>query len=243
MFMTSDAQSKWTEVDDYISETLLAGSTLQHLLVANKDAGLPQHDVSPAQGRFLQLIAQACGAKNILELGTLGGYSTAWLAGAIPPSGRLISLEENAAFAATARRNLESAGFGETVSVRIGPALDSMEQLIASSAGPFDFIFIDADKARNVEYLKLALQLSRPGTLIIADNTVRNGDLVNQSSTDPSTQGVRRFHEALAQIPSLLSTTIQTVGCKGYDGFTLVLVTSHVEWPKHSAYQFPVGEK
>ena len=226
--MTEDARSKWREVDEYISRTLLAGSTLQHLLDANKDAGLPQHDLSPPQGRFLEIIVRACGARRVLELGTLGGYSTAWLARAISPDAEVITLEENAAYAAIARKNLEAAGFGGTVSLRIGPALETMGLLIAEGAAPFDFIFIDADKARNAEYLTLALHLSRPGTLILADNTVREGELVNGNSSDPSTQGVRRFHEVLAQIPFLLSTTIQTVGSKGYDGFTLVLVTRPV---------------
>jgi predicted O-methyltransferase YrrM len=193
---------------------------LDAALDASRAAGLPPHDVSPSQGRLLELLARIQGARAILEIGTLGGYSTIWLARALPEGGRLVTLEADPAYAEVARGNFARSGLANVVELRVGPALETLPQL----QGPFDLVFIDADKRNNPAYLGWALELSRPGTLIVADNVVRGGALVDEASEDPAVQGVRRFHERLAAEPRLTGITIQTVGSKGYDGFTIALV-------------------
>jgi predicted O-methyltransferase YrrM len=201
---------RWVEVDRYIAERLLGDApVIDH-------GELPPHDVSPPQGALLELLARLAGARAILEIGTLAGYSTAWLARALPPDGRLVTLEVDPAYAAVARRNL--AGLPLDVELVIGPALETLPRV----SGPFDLVFIDADKRSNPEYLQWALQLSRPGTLIVADNVVRGGEVLD--GADPSARGVRAFFDAVAAEPRLRATAIQTVGSKGYDGFALALV-------------------
>jgi predicted O-methyltransferase YrrM len=220
-------EHRWTEVDRYIEDLLAAPDpVLDEVLSACEAAGLPPHNVSPAQGKLLMLLAQLCGARRILEIGTLGGYSAIWLARALPPDGKLVTLEADPRHAATARANIARAGLAARVELHLGPALDSLPRLAAEGAGPFDLVFIDADKPNNPAYLDWAIRLARPGTLIVADNVVRGGAVIDAASTDPSVQGIRRFNERLAAEPRLSATAIQTVGCKGYDGFALALVTA-----------------
>jgi len=215
------AEDRWAAVDDYLSERLAPGeAALTEALEANAAAGLVAADVSPAQGRMLELLARLCGARAILEIGTLGGYSTIWLARALPPDGRLVTLEADPHHAQVARSNLARAGLAEVVEVVEGPALETLPGV----AGPFDLVFIDADKDRSAEYLALALEGSRPGTLIVADNIVRGGAVVDADSDDPRVIGVRRMVEAVAAEPRLVATAIQTVGVKGWDGMMLALV-------------------
>jgi len=224
--MASDLE-RWSKVDRYFVDLFVPPDpALDAALAAGAAAGLPPHDVSPSQGKLLHLLARICGARTILEIGTLAGYSTIWLARALPPGGRLVTLEANPGHAEIARANLARAGLSGTVDVRVGPALGTLPGLAAEGRGPFDLIFIDADKANNPGYLEWALKLSRRGTLVIGDNTVRDGTVVDPASTDPSVQGIRRFHELIAAEPRLSATAIQTVGSKGYDGFTLALVTA-----------------
>lgn len=220
------SESGWSDVDRYFAEHFIPADTvLEAALNAGANAGLPAQDVSPSQGKMLWLLARMQGARRILEIGTLAGYSTIWLARALPTDGRLITLEANAKHAEVALGNLANAGLADHVSVRVGPALETLPKLVAEGQGPFDLIFIDADKQNNTEYFQWSLQLSRPGTLIIADNVVRDGAVVDETSTDPSVIGVRRFVEAVANEPRVSATAIQTVGSKGYDGFALLLVT------------------
>ncbi|MFO0872482.1 MAG: O-methyltransferase [Phycisphaerales bacterium] len=193
-------------------------------LAANAAAGLPPHDVSPLQGRLLQVLATAVHARSVLEVGTLGGYSTIWLARALPPGGRVVTLEANPAHAAVAVANLERAGVAKSVELVVGRAAETLPRLAAEGRGPFDLIFIDADKPSNPEYLGWALRLSRPGTLIVGDNVVRGGAVADATSADPNVLGVRRFTELLAAEPRLLASAVQTVGCKGYDGFAIAVV-------------------
>jgi len=195
---------------------------LDAALAAGAAAGLPPHGVSPLQGRLLELLARLHGASSILELGTLGGYSTIWLARALPEGGRLVTLEANPHYAELARANVARAGLAEVVDVRVGPALETLPTL----AGPFDLVFIDADKRSNPEYLEWALRLTRAGSLIVADNVVRGGAVADAQSDDPSVVGVRRFLDLVAAEPRLSATVIQTVGEKGHDGFALALVTA-----------------
>ena len=221
------SQEQWTAVDRYITDTLLSpDAALEAALKTSVDAGLPSINVTPNQGKLLQLLAQAQGARNILEVGTLGGYSTIWLARALPPGGRLITLEFEPKHEEVARANIARAGLSDVVELRVGPALEMLPQLAAERRGPFDFIFIDADKANYPGYFTWALKLSRRGTLIVADNVVRKGAVIDADSKDPLVQGVRRFHELVAAEPRVSATAIQTVGDKGYDGFTLMLVTA-----------------
>jgi len=216
----------WNAVDRYIADTLIPPDpALNTALEASAKAGLPAHQVSPPQGMLLHLLARIQRARNILEIGTLGGYSTIWLARALPTGGRMITLETDPKHAEVAKANIRNAELSGVVTLRVGRAIDTLPQLAAEGAGPFDLIFIDADKAGTPDYLTWALKLSRAGTLIIADNVVRNGGLADPGSTDPSVRGVRRLHEMLAWEPRVTATTIQTVGGKGYDGFTLALVT------------------
>ena len=218
-------QEQWTAVDRYITDLLVPPDpVLEAALQASVAAGLPPIAVSPNQGKLLHLLARVQGARKILEIGTLGGYSTIWLARALPADGRLITLEFDPKHAEVARGNIARAGLAGVVEVRLGRALDTLPQLAAEGRGPFDLIFIDADKQTYPDYFAWALKLSRRGTLIIADNVVRNGAVVDTSSSDPNIQGVRRFNELLAAEPRVSATAIQTVGSKGYDGFAFALV-------------------
>ena len=218
-------QEKWSAVDRYITDLLVPSDpALDAALRASAAAGLPPINVAPNQGKLLMLLAQAQGARNILEIGTLGGYSTIWLARALPAGGRLITLEFDPKHAEVARANIARAGLADVVEVRLGRALDTLKQLAAENRGPFDLIFIDADKPGYPDYFPWALKLSRPGSMIIADNVVRNGDVIDADSSDPNVQGMRRFNELLAAEPRVSATVIQTVGSKGYDGFAIVLV-------------------
>ena len=220
-------EEKWAAVDQYINQVFLPpDSVLEGALQASADAGLPAIAVAPNQGKFLQLLAVVQGARRILEIGTLGGYSTLWLARALPAGGRLITLEFEPHHAEVARRNFIRAGLAEVVELRVGPALDSLGQMVSEGCAPFDFIFIDADKDNYPGYFEWALKLSRPGTIIIADNVIRNGAVIDPANPDPRVQGVRRFNELLSAEPRVTATTIQTVGSKGYDGFTLAVVTA-----------------
>jgi predicted O-methyltransferase YrrM len=220
----------WTAVDQYLTDTLIPpDDALTAALAANAAAGLPAIDVAPNQGKLLQLLAQLRGASRILEIGTLGGYSTIWLARALPshnPEAKLITLEFDPHHAAVASSNIANAGLSDVVEVRVGPALESLAQLVAEAAAPFDLIFIDADKPNNPNYLTFALQLSRPGTLIIGDNVIRDGEVIDPDSPDDRVQGTRRFLELLGANPRLSATALQTVGGKGYDGFAMALVLS-----------------
>lgn len=194
------------------------------MLEANAAAGLPAIDVSPAQGKLLYLLAKAIGARRILEVGTLGAYSSIWLAQALPADGRLITLEIDPVHAGVARGNLQKAGVGDKVEVRIGPALESIAALGKEKGPPFDLVFIDADKEHNPDYVKAAIDLARSGALIIVDNVVREGRVLDASSADPNIRGTRRLYEMLAKEPRLEATAIQTVGTKGWDGFVIGMV-------------------
>jgi len=217
---------RWNEVDAYIEAKLIGyDEALEAALRASADAGLPPIAVTPAQGKLLHLLARVHGAGRILEVGTLGGYSTIWLARALPPGGALVTLELDERYAAVARANVERAGLGERVELRVGPALDSLRALAAEGAEPFDLVFIDADKQSTPEYYEQALALTRAGGLIVVDNVVRGGALADAASEDAGAQGMRRFHDALAAEERAQATTIQTVGGKGYDGFAIALVT------------------
>ena len=216
----------WTAVEHYFVEQLIpADPALEAATRANAAAGLPAIDVAPNEGKLLHLLARMQRAERILEIGTLGGYSTIWLARALPPQGRLVTLEFEAKHVEVARENLERAGLTPQVQICEGPAATSLEQLHAAGAAPFDMIFIDADKRNNPVYLEWSLRLSRPGSLIVVDNVVRDGKVIDAASEDADIQGVRRFFEMLAKEPRLSATAIQTVGSKGYDGFVLALVT------------------
>jgi len=224
--MTED---QWTEVDQYFSESLLPSDPiLEAALEASVAAGLPAISVSPNQGKLLQMLAQILGARAILEIGTLGGYSTIWLARGLRAGGHLITLEVDPKHAEVAQLNVAGAGLQNVVDVRIGNAVEILPQLSAQRRGPFDLIFIDADKPNIPVYFEWALKLSRPGTLIIVDNVVRDGAVIDADSTDPSVQGVRRFIELLGAESRASGTAIQTVGTKGYDGFAIVLVNSAI---------------
>ena len=219
--------SRWDAVDRYASELLVRpAAALDEALHAGRAAGLPPISVSAPQGKFLMLLAQAMGARRILEVGTLAGYSAIWLARALPAGGRLVTLEVEPRHASVARENIARAGFADAVEIRLGPALDALTAMTREGAAPFDLIFIDADKPSYPAYLPLAVSLSRPGTVIIADNVVRKGAVVDEDSTDARVQGVRRFNELVAANPRLDATLLQTVGSKGYDGFTLARVLS-----------------
>jgi predicted O-methyltransferase YrrM len=218
-------QETWSAVDAFVGETLVPDDDLlRAALDAAEAAGLPQIQVSPPQGKLLQMLARLQGARTVLEFGTLGGYSTILLARALPEGGRLITLEANAEYAEVARGSIERAGLAEVVDLRVGPALETLPALEDEGPGPFDLTFIDADKVNTPNYFAWALDHSRPGSLIVADNVVRGGTLVESASEDPATQAQRQLHETLAAEPRVTATTIQTVGSKGYDGFTLALV-------------------
>jgi predicted O-methyltransferase YrrM len=218
-------QELWTDVDNYLVENLIpADPALDKALKSNQAAGLPTIDVAPNQGKLLHLLARIQGARRILEIGTLGGYSTIWLARSLPSDGKLITLEVEAKHAEVARANIERAGLSSLVQLRLGPALESLLQLQKEGAKPFDLIFIDADKQNIPAYLEWSLRLSRPGTVIITDNVIRDGAIINAEDPDPRVQGVRRIFEMMSADPRLDATALQTVGTKGYDGFTLAIV-------------------
>ncbi len=221
------SQEQWTAVDRYLTDLLVPpDAALEAALADSAAAGLPAINVSPNQGKLLHLLARLMGARTVLEIGTLGGYSTIWLARALPPGGRLVTLEADARHAEVARANLARAGVDGVVELRLGPALETLPQLAAEGRGPFDFIFIDADKEGYPDYLAWSLRLSRRGTLIVADNVVRKGAVIDPACDDPRVLGARRFNELLAADPRVSATAIQTVGGKGYDGFALALVTA-----------------
>ncbi len=218
-------QPSWNEVDGYIVERLVRhDDALAAALEANKAAGLPAIDVSPAQGKLLHLLARMVGARRVLEIGTLGGYSTIWFARAVPPDGVVVTLEALPAHADVARKNIERAGFAAKVDIRVGPALETLPLLAGDGGGAFDMIFIDADKRSNPEYLRWALKLARVGSVIIVDNVVRDGAVLDANSGDDDIQGIRRFFDDLAAEARLSATAIQTVGSKGWDGFAIALV-------------------
>ncbi|MER5845930.1 O-methyltransferase [Streptomyces sp. NPDC002012] len=218
--------AQWTEVDDYFNGLLVGpDEALDAAVEASEAAGLPAIQVAANQGKLLNLLARLQGARTVLEIGTLGGYSTIWLARALPEGGKLVTLEFDPECAEIARANIERAGLSEIVEIRVGRALDTLPELAAEGHGPFDVVFIDADKPSNPDYLAWSLKLTRPGSLIIADNVVRDGEVVDGGSDDPKVQGVRRFTELVAAEPTLTATALQTVGSKGYDGLMMALVT------------------
>ena len=216
---------QWTSVDQYISRLFdLDDAILQQALVDSEAAGLPSIAVSPPQGMLLMLLGRAVAARNILEIGTLGGYSAIWLARGLAENGRLITLEYSPLHAEVARANIDRAGLTDRVEVRVGPAQSTLPQLAAENPEPFDLIFIDADKPGYVEYLQWSLRLSRPGTLIIADNVVRDGRVIDPADQEANVEGVRQFNQALAAEPRVSATILQTVGSKGYDGLAIAVV-------------------
>jgi len=220
-------QARWTAVDRYIADKLLSwDAALEATLKTSEAAGLPPIAVSPNQGKLLMLLARIQGARRILEIGTLGGYSTIWLARALPPApeGHLVTLEADPKHAEVARRNIALAELSSLVDLRIGRALDTLPLIAAERRGHFDLTFIDADKANTAEYFRWALMLSRPGSVIVVDNVVRRGAVIDADSTDPDIQGMRRFNDLVAAEPRVSATAMQTVGCKGYDGFAVALV-------------------
>jgi predicted O-methyltransferase YrrM len=220
------SQEQWTAVDRYITDLLVPPDpALDAALAASAAAGLPAIHVSPNQGKLLHLLARVTGARSILEVGTLGGYSTIWLARALPAGGRLVTLEADPKHAEVARANIAAAGLADMVELRLGPAQETLPQLAAEGRGPFDLVFIDADKPSTPDYFGWALRLSRRGSLIVVDNVVRKGAVADPASDDPSVQGVRRFYERLAAEPGVSATAVQTVGDKGHDGFAVALVT------------------
>jgi len=214
-------QKLWTAVDDYIADTMIPSDpALDGAIEASREADLPDIAVAPNQGKLLQLMARMVGARRILEIGTLGGYSTIWLARALPPDGELVTLEYDPKHAEVARANIARAGLSDLVEVKTGRALD----LLPSLTGPFDFAFIDADKISNAEYFRWALRLSRKGSVIVVDNVVRDGKVIEAGSDDPGVIGSRRLLEAMAAEPRVSATAIQTVGIKGHDGWAVALV-------------------
>lgn len=224
--MTKSAQKLWTDVDRYFGRLIPPDPAAEAALEANRKAKLPAIDVTALQGMFLELLVRISSARRVLEIGTLGGYSTLWIARALPENGSMISLELEPRHAEVARANLKNAGVLGRVEIRVGHAVDSLRALDSSGTEPFDLIFIDADKSGYPDYLAWALKLARPGTLIVADNVVREGKVIDPNDPDPNVQGVRRFTDLVAAEPRLRSTVLQTVGSKGYDGFALSIVVS-----------------
>ncbi len=219
------SHQQWTDVDAYLSEILVPhDAALEAALADSAAAGLPDINVTPNQGKLLHLLARIAGARRILEIGTLGGYSTIWLARALGEGGLLTTLELNPDYARVARGNLERAGVSHLVTVRVGDAVESLRQLAAEDAPPFDFVFIDANKDAYPQHLEGVLKLSRPGTVIVGDNVVRNGRVADERNGDPDVLGVRRYFKRTAADPRLTGTAIQTVGSKGWDGFSVTLV-------------------
>jgi predicted O-methyltransferase YrrM len=219
------SDNAWVAVETYLAQQLLpADPILQAALDDSAAAGLPSIQVAPAEGRLLYLLASALQARRILEIGTLGGYSTIWLARALPAGGKVVTIEISQKHAAVARVNIDRAGLSEKVDLRVGSALDILPQIAAEGGAPFDLSFIDADKENNVGYFDWALKLSRPGSLIVVDNVVRSGAVIDANSKESAIQGVRRFFERVAAEPRVEATAIQTVGSKGYDGMAFLLV-------------------
>ncbi|MER9584555.1 O-methyltransferase [Mesorhizobium sp. M0276] len=219
------SKKTWAGVDDYIVASLFdSDPVLDAVLAANHDQGLPAIDVSAAQGKLLSLLVRIRGAKNVLEIGTLGGYSTIWMARELPADGRIVTLELDQHHAKVARSNFERAGVSGRVDLRVGPALESLAALGAGNAGPFDLIFIDADKPNNPHYLSWAMRLSRPGTVIICDNVIRDGAVLNEDGRDANVEGARAAFSFIGSEKRLDGTAIQTVGAKGYDGFAIAVV-------------------
>lgn len=217
---------RWTAVDHYVDALFVPSDpALEGALRASADAGLPSIQVSASQGKLLSILAQSIQARSILEIGSLGGYSTIWMARALAPGGMLITLEVDPKHAAVAQANLKAAGVADRVDVRLGPALETLPRLFAEGLGQFDLVFIDADKPNMWAYFEWALRMTHPGSIIIADNVVRDGAVVDSASQDSSVQGARRFNAALANEKRVTATVIQTVGGKGYDGFAIALVT------------------
>ena len=215
----------WDQVDAYLTGTFVPRDEVFAAALADSEkAGLPTIQVAPNQGRMLELFARMLGARRILELGTLGGYSTLWLARGLAPGGRIVTLEVDPKHADVARRNFERAGRAGAIELRLGAALETLPRMVEERAGPFDLVFVDADKPSLPDYFSWSLKLSRPGTLIVIDNVVREGDVVDATSADASVQGVRRMNERIAAEPRVTATTLQTVGGKGYDGLAFVLV-------------------
>jgi predicted O-methyltransferase YrrM len=221
--MTTD---KWTAVDAYINERLdLTDETMTAVLAANAAAELPAIDVSPALGKFLQLLVRITGARRVLEIGTLGGYSTLWMARRLPADGVVVTLESDPHHSEVARRNFfDATDVASTIEMRGGPALEALAQMETDNTAPFDLIFIDADKENNPHYLDWAVKLARPGTVIIVDNVVRDGSVLDEASTDPKVMGTRALFDALKGHPRLRTTALQTVGQKGWDGFVMAVV-------------------
>ena len=218
-------EERWAAIDHALEQVLIGpDEALDAALEATVAAGMPEIQVSPLQGRLLQILARSIGARRILEIGTLAGYSTIWLARALPPDGRLVTLELNRAHADVARSNLARAGLADRVDVRVGAALETLAALVVSRGQPFDFVFIDADKEPYAQYFDFAVVLSRPGALIVADNVVRGGAVALGEMGDARVEGMRRFNEALAADPRVVATQIQTVGVKGHDGLAIALV-------------------
>ena len=218
-------QATWTAVDEYLNAKLIGPDpVLDEALARNAEGGLPAFDVAPNQGKLLHLLARMSGAKRILEIGTLGGYSTIWLARALPAEGKLITLESEAKHAHIAAQNMERARLSHLVDIRLGPAIESLRQLVSEAAAPCDLVFIDADNPNNPAYLEWSLKLSRPGTVLVADNVIREGAIVEARSSDAKVVGVQQFFDLLAGKPHLSATAVQTVGSKGYDGFALAIV-------------------
>ncbi|WP_068055160.1 O-methyltransferase [Nocardia xishanensis] len=216
--------SGWADVDTYLVDNLVRDPDTEAALAANAEAGLPAIDVSAAQGKFLSLLARSTGARRVLEIGTLGGFSTIWLARAVGKAGSVITLEYEPRHAEVARANLDAAGVGDRVDVRVGAALDSLPVLEAENPEPFDLVFIDADKVNNSNYVRWALRLTRPGSVIIVDNVVRGGALADGASDDPAVRASRELVELLSAEPRLDATVLQTVGAKGWDGFAYAVV-------------------
>jgi predicted O-methyltransferase YrrM len=225
--LSNELLNVWRKVDAFFTDSLIpADSGIEAALAANREADLPAIDVTPLQGRLLEVLIRATGAQRVLEIGTLGAYSTIWMAQAVGERGKVVTLELDQRHAEVAQRNLEHTGLANRVDLLVGPASRSLEALIFQDVSPFDFIFIDADKAGYPDYIQLSLKLARPGTLVIADNVVREGKVVEPDNPDPNIQGVRRFTELIANEPRLSATVLQTVGVKGYDGFAVAVVTS-----------------
>ncbi len=215
----------WADVDRYAGDRLAPhDAALERALDANHEAGLPAIDVPPLLGKFLDVMVRACGARRVLEIGTLGGYSTIWMARALPPDGRVITLELEPRHAEIARENLRAAGVLDRVEICVGRALDSLQNLHTGGSAPFDLVFIDADKQSMPEYLEWSLKLSHPGTVIVADNVVRDGKILDPDTKDPHVRGVQRFFDMAAREPRLTMTAIPTVGARGYDGFAVAVV-------------------
>lgn len=218
-------EALWGRVDDYIADKLVkADAAVEGALAANAADGLPAIDVSAAQGKFLSLMVRITGAKRVLELGTLGGYSTIWMAKALPADGRLVTLEYEPKHAEVARRNIDAAGVGEKVTIHVGAAVETLPVVAATTPEPFDFIFIDADKPNNPVYLDWAVKLSGPGTVIILDNVIRHGKVLDPENPDPRIIGTRAAYDLVGTHPRLSTTALQTVGSKGWDGFAIMIV-------------------